>query len=159
MRPHNHVYVISLTMLLMAALGACTDGGGLPPGVARVEAVSPQERITRTYIEAFSARDIETMLSLCTDDIRWGYVEGAVYAQAGMGKAALREELQGYFAGVPTVTSEIVSMMANGDSIAITEQVSWTPNGSTEPTTSKALGVYQFRDRKIAAVWYFPREE
>ncbi|MEL6507124.1 MAG: nuclear transport factor 2 family protein, partial [Pseudomonadota bacterium] len=98
MRPHHHVYVISLTMLLMPALGACTDGGGLPPGVARVEAVSPQERITRAYVEAFSAREVDTMLSLCTEDIRWGHVEGSAYSEAGMGKAALRDELRGYFA-------------------------------------------------------------
>ncbi|MEL6113068.1 MAG: nuclear transport factor 2 family protein [Pseudomonadota bacterium] len=155
----RHQIYCALLLFTLTALSACGEGGGLPPGVARVEAVSPQERITRAYVEAFSARDVDAMLAMCTEDIRWGYVEGAAYSEAGMGKAALRDELQGYFGAVPTVTSEIVSMMATGDSVAITEQVSWVPEGQSDPKTSKALGVYQFRDRKIAAVWYFPRED
>ena len=149
---------IMIVGLMMAGVGGCGEGASLPDGIARVQAVTGQEKRVRGFIEAFNAHDPQAMASFCAPTLQWGYVSGTAHSVAGNGIDDLQEQMAAYFAQTPGVRSEIENIIANGDTIAITERVYWTPADEDTEKTQASIAVYQFKDEMISAVWYYPEQ-
>jgi len=141
-------------MMMVLMLMACSKAPSLPEGVARINAVSQQEKIVRAFIEAFNAHDPEAMIALCAEDIRWGYATQTTHDFGGRGTAQLVQEMKTYFASISAVRSEISSLAVTGDTIAMAERVYWTDAGIEK--TQSSIAVYQLQDNRIQSVWYYP---
>ena len=71
------------------------------------ETPNPNEQRVRDYVSAFNKREIDTMLSMVSDDIQWLNVAGDKITVETQGKAKLRESLTAYFKSMPNAKSEL----------------------------------------------------
>ena len=117
---------------------------------------SPTETV-RSFVTAFNARDVESMLALADDAIEWGTVDGKTIAMETSGKEALRAAMTSYFASCPSCRSELEWVQPAGSRVAAYERSSWTDKAGVE-SSQASLSVYEFANGRIARVLYFPVE-
>ncbi len=125
-------------------------------GVA-AETSKPNEQRVRDYVAAFNKHDIDTMMSMVSDDVQWVSVSGDKIAVESQGKAKLREGLAGYFKAAPTVKSKLEWVKATASRVAALERAEW--QGRSGPVSQASLSVYEFRDGLIVRVYYYPAEK
>jgi len=112
--------------------------------------------IVSTYVAAYNDHDIERMLGMVTDDIRWMSVEKNNVAVITEGKLALASALADYFTGLPSASSRIRYIQANGTFVSVIEEAIWASRGETR--SQCALAVYEFDASLITNVWYYSGE-
>jgi ketosteroid isomerase-like protein len=121
------------------------------------DATKPNEQRVRDYVAAFNKKDVETMLSMVTEDIQWLNVAGDKISVETQGKAKLRESMTGYFKSTPTAKSELEWVQATSLRVAALERASWQTKSGTK--SQKSLSVYEFRGELIWRVYYYPAEK
>lgn len=115
------------------------------------------EQRARDYVAAFNSREIDTMLSMVTDDIQWLSVAGDQISVETAGKGPLRESLTAYFQASPTTKSELEWVQASASRVVALERAAW--QGKSGPKSQASLCIYEFRDGLIARVYYYPVEK
>ena len=110
----------------------------------------------RDYTLAFNNRDLETMLSLVSDDIQWLSIDGDQISEVTSGKTALSVELVSYFKQCETCRSRLENISATKNRVSATEIASWEANGQTR--SQGALSVYEMKENRIVRVYYFAAE-
>ena len=127
------------------------------PGPFAGETPNENEQRVRDYVSAFNNREIDTMLSMVSEDIQWLSVAGDKITVETEGKAALRESMAAYFKSTPTAKSELEWVQATESRVATLERASW--QGKSGPKSQAGLAVYEFRDGLITRVYYYPAEK
>ncbi len=110
-------------------------------------------KTVRQFLEAFNSRNLDAMMSLATDDVKWFSLAGDKLTAETADKASLRKFMEGYFKSCPTCKSKITNVNQNGNRVTMTERASWKTDNGTKFNDSFA--VYEFTDGKIARVYYY----
>ena len=118
--------------------------------------VSSEEQV-RAFVEAFNTRNIDGMLALAVEGIQWLSVDGQKIATETEGKEALKASMTKYFQQCPTCRSELVWIKTVGSRVTAQERARWTNKAGAE-VSQTGLSVYEFKDGRIARVYYFPAE-
>lgn len=110
------------------------------------------EKKVRAFIAAFNSRNIDAMMSLAIDNVKWYTVAGDQVTTETANKAELGSFLTGYFKDCPTCRSSISGVSASGNRVTLTEAASWMKDGKRQTNSSAA--VYEFENGLIARVYY-----
>lgn len=121
------------------------------------ETPESNEQRVRDYVAAFNKREMDTILSMVSDDMHWLNVAGDKITTETQGKAKLRESLTAYFESTPTAKSELEWVRATASRVAALEKASW--QGKSGPKSQASLSVYEFSNGLISRVYYFPVEK
>ena len=127
-----------------------------PKSFAAETPKSNEERV-RDYVSAFNQREIDTMLSMVSDDIQWLNVAGDKITVETQGKDKLRESLAAYFKSTPSAKSELEWVQVTASRVAALERAAW--QGKSGPKSQASLSVYEFRGGLISRVYYYPVEK
>lgn len=122
---------------------------------ASAEDRTPTE-VVEALFAAFNDHDPERMAELVTEDFELYYMADGKAVLGVEGPEALRQEMTGYFGGLPTVRSVAETSMVSGSYVACKETVSW--RHEDEERSQFSLAVYEVRDGKIRRTWYYPAE-
>ncbi len=144
---HTRTYLILLALLHLMAT----------PKSFAAETPKPNEQRVRDYVSAFNKHDIDTMLSMVSDDIQWLSVAGDKITVETQGKAKLRESLAAYFKSTPSVKSELEWVRVTASRVAALERAAW--QGKSGLKSQASLSVYEFSGRLISRVYYYPAEK
>ncbi|MEE2566188.1 nuclear transport factor 2 family protein [Hyphobacterium marinum] len=107
------------------------------------------------FFAAFNAQDADAMGDLVTEDVQIVYLGLAGVDSRVDGADRMVRSMRRYFSDLPSARSEILSVIEDGNRLAVRERASWTTS-SGEARSQTALAVYRIRGGVIAAVWYFP---
>lgn len=121
------------------------------------ETPKTNEQRVRDYVSAFNKREIDTMLSMATDDIQWLIVAGDKITVETQGKAKLRESLAAYFKSTPSAQSELEWVRVTASRVAALERAAW--QSKSGPKSQASLSIYEFRGGLISRVYYYPVEK
>ena len=121
------------------------------------ETPKTNEQRVRDYVSAFNKREIDTMLSMVSDDIQWLNVAGDKITVETQGKDKLRESLAAYFKSNPSTKSELEWVRATASRVAALEKAAW--QSKSGPKSQASLSIYEFRGVLISRVYYYPVEK
>ena len=127
------------------------------PNAFAAETPKSNEERVRDYVAAFNKREIDTMLSMVSDDIQWLNVAGDKITVETQGKPQLRESLAAYFKSTPSAKSELQWVQVTASRVAALERAAW--QSKSGPKSQASLCVYEFRDALISRVYYYPVEK
>lgn len=116
---------------------------------------TPEAIALRAYYDAFNRHDAEATAAFCAEDLKWFSIDGDKIGTNAESRAQLRDWLTGYFAKLPSVRSEVVSLDQAGAFLTVRERASWQ-NKEGQRVSQQALAVYEIRDGLIRRVWYYP---
>ena len=105
------------------------------------------------YIEAYNAHDVDRMLDLVTDDVRWMSLKNDKVTVEAKGKSELSESMASYFEGLPSTRARIVASRTIGQFVMVIEESGWESKG--EMKSQCAISVYEMKEQLILNVWYF----
>ena len=121
------------------------------------DAPKSNEQRVRDYVSAYNKRDLDTMLSMVSDDIQWLNVAGDKITIETEGKPRLRETMAAYFKSTPSARSELEWVRVTASRVAALERAAW--QGKSGPKSQASLSVYEFRAGLISRVYYYPAEK
>jgi len=129
---------------------------GVLSTVAMGQAPTPAgpETLVRGLLAAFNAHDVPKMLTFVSAYIRWLTVEGEKVTAEAAGASQLEQSMTRYFRSVPTAHSELKQLVVSGHFVSAVEEAQWQAAGESRRQCS--LSVYEIREQKVKAVWYFP---
>ncbi len=119
------------------------------PALADVEEVT----VVEAYFEAFNFHDVEGMMAMVAEDVRWMSIDNDEIATVTDSRGQLADALREYFSSVPTARSRIRSIAANGEYVSVVEEALWRDGDETRRQC--ATTVYQIDREIITNVWYF----
>ena len=115
------------------------------------------QNIVRQYVEYYQQKNIKSMAVLMAENIKWMDVNGAKLTVQAENKRELVKQLSNFFSKTTqAVTSELVSILTNGNFVSAIEKATFEENGRDSSLCS--LSVYQIEENKIENVWYFQAE-
>ena len=106
-----------------------------------------------SYFKAYNAHNVDRMLAMVTDDVRWMSVDGNSIALEADGKESLGVAMNAHFARSPSTRSEMRDISALGDFVTVIEAAMRDSDAATR--SQCAITVYQFSEGLIANVWYY----
>lgn len=124
------------------------------PAVAE-EAEPSRRALLDAFFAAFNDQDADTMGDLVAENIQIVYLGLSGIDSRVDGSDRMVQSMRRYFSDLPSARSEILSVIEDGNRLAVRERVSWTASDGTTRSQT-ALSVYRVRGNVIAAVWYFP---
>ncbi|REJ76142.1 MAG: DUF1579 domain-containing protein [Acidobacteria bacterium] len=124
-------------------------------GSVAYKRVGGQENAVRKFTAAYNARDLDSMMGLVRDDVRWQRINPEKMEVVTDGKKALRESLVPYFKDGPSTNSKIESLMTSGRFVVVTERVFWKDDEGADRSQAAVI-VYEFNDELIRNIWDFP---
>lgn len=110
--------------------------------------------VVENLFTAFNEKDVEGMLALVTDDVRWFHVSEEDMTVEASGRDALRAAMSRYFADLPSARSAIRRISSSGPFVHTVERASWDAGGEEKSQCSTAL--YEIDGGRVRNVWYFP---
>ena len=128
------------------------------PSTKAIAADAPKsnDQRVRDYVAAFNERNIDTMLSMVTDDIQWLTVAGDKITVETQGKEKLRDSMAAYFKSTKA-KSELEWVQVTASRVAALERASWQDKSGKKSQAS--LSVYEFRGGLISRVYYYEAEK
>lgn len=117
---------------------------------------SDRESIVRAFVGKFNRHEADQMLEMVADDFQWVYITDGKAAVHLEGKPALKREMERYFARCASCKSKLQWVQSSGSRITALEEASWTTKDG--PKSQRSLSIYEFKDDRIARVFYFPVE-
>lgn len=134
--------IISVCVVFLAACQTSPQKAGSTTNVAE------------KFVAAYNAHDIQGMMALAHNDIKYMFINGdEIYTETD-GKAHLNRYLIPFFNSKPKAMSRIKSSHQSGDFIQLLEEaVSIDDQGKERSQCS--FSMYQLKDEKIINVWYF----
>lgn len=103
--------------------------------------------IVYDFVESYNRRDVEAMMSLVADDVKWFSIDGASISAETNNSKELREFLVGYFKNCANCRSKISGFNRKGNTVSYFE---------TSSSGQTSLAVYEVDEGKIQHVYYFP---
>ena len=112
------------------------------------------EKLVRSFVEAFNAHDVPRMLTFVAPDLRWMTVTGDKIGLETSDTKSLSDSMQKYLQRLPSARSELRSVTASGAFVNTVEEARWEANG--RPRSQCSVAIYEIADSRIKNVWYFP---
>lgn len=131
------------SLLALSSLGGCGTGASSDPLLIR----------TSDFISAYNAGDLDRMMVLLDQDIRWLSIDGASMSVEAEGRVALRTAMADYFAAGSRAPSRMRFMRRDGEFVIGVEEIMRAQSGIGKNRCS--VVVYRFEKTLIAAVWYY----
>lgn len=129
----------------------------LLPNVGSASSEDNSKAVVLQFLDAYNDHDVDGMLELCAEDIRWLTVMGdSIYVEAS-GKSELGPQLNEHFATSPATHSKFLQVEGNGPMVVGIEQASSSREAGAR--TQCSASVYQLVDGLIKDVWYFDAYE
>lgn len=116
----------------------------------------PSRRVVERFLTAYNDHDVGEMLTMVHPDVRWVSVSGDSSTIEAEGAAELESSLRSYFASLPSARAAVLSIMAAGRFVAVSEHVRWEADGFARSQT--ALAIYEVTSDRIRRVWYYPAQ-
>jgi len=121
--------------------------------VGAVRADTAAQNLIHSYFSAYNAHDVEEMLTMVTDDVRWMSVDdNNIYVEAE-GRESLGNGMVSHFRNSPTTRSEVRAISELGQFVTVIEAAMRDADGVTH--SQCAISVYQLADGLITNVWYY----
>lgn len=120
-------------------------------------AASDETDVVERLVTAYNAQDVEGLIELTTEDIRWMGISGDSLSVETDGRVAFREAMAEYFSSRPSARSNILSIAASGAFVQTIERATWTVDDAERSLCS--MGIYEVAGDRIRNVWYFPAHE
>lgn len=136
------IYRTAVALILACSVSSC--GTGNDPLIAS----------TRAFVAAFNGQDAVAMGKLAHPEIEWLSASGSRLEAGTVGREALLAEMQAYFAGDFTTTSELLEPVRRGQFVTATEAASWLSKGQIRRQCS--VVVYEYDALLIRRVTYYP---
>ena len=121
----------------------------------RKQAQSKKIDLINEYIELYNQHDLDNMLNLLSDEVKWMSVSEDKLNIETQGKEELRESLKNYFENIPSARSELLFLEARGDYLQAFEKALWK-NKDGEEKSQCASSVYELDGNLIKNIWYYP---
>lgn len=96
---------------------------------SQVSLAHTSSEIVKQFVEDFNQRNIDSMLAVSSENMRWMRVSGHEIAIETSNLEQLRQAMTGYFNSVPSAKSEIRSIHASGSFVYALEEAFWTSAG------------------------------
>ncbi len=135
--------------LFCCMLLGCHTNQSIIDGNQYNEQKNPAEK----FVAAYNEHNIELMLSLVHDDIKYMFVDSAQVYTETKDKAALATYLVPFFAQKPNAKSVVLTSLQHGPFIQQVEQALWV-DSQNQPQSQCSLSVYEIRHQLIINVWY-----
>ena len=109
------------------------------------------------FIAAFNQRDLDTALSIFSEDFVFG---DAPWDDAAQGRAGVRRRLEGHLARLPDLRFTLHATVAEGDLVAVRR--SWVATHSTslmgetptfKPIRGRTIEFWRFTDGLVVESW------
>lgn len=113
--------------------------------------------VVRQFVGAFNDHDVDAMLAMAADDVRWMSVSGDDITVEAAGADQLRASMTSYFDSIPSARARLRSVHASGPFIHAVEEAVWL-SGDTEMSQC-SMAIYEIVDGKVKNVWYFSAYE
>lgn len=124
------------------------------PALAQ-ETPADRRAVLDAFFTAFNDQDADAMGDLVTENVQIVYLGLSGVDSRVDGAERMVRSMRRYFSDLPSARSEIISVIEDGNRLAVRERASWTTS-SGEARSQTALAVYRIRGGLIEAVWYFP---
>jgi hypothetical protein len=124
------------------------------PSGAVAESNARAESIVRAFVDAYNEREVDEMLALCTDDVRWLSINGDVLNVESIGAADLRKSLLSDLISSLVAHSSILTIQSSESQVSLVEEARWSSDSGSGVQCSTV--VYELRGNKIRDIWYFP---
>jgi len=108
----------------------------------------------KKQIKAFNGQNIQSLVDNVTEDFKWYYIGQDTLMLEVSGKIEFKKSMEGYFAQIKTVKSEIAGYTIDGNRMSFKEVVQYETFTGKKGTTS-AMAVYEVKSGLIRRVWYF----
>ncbi len=108
----------------------------------------------KNYVEAYNLRDLQAMMKHTVENIHWGIVDGDKVMIETKDRKSLTKALKQHFSRARKSHSNLIGISQYGNFVSAIEQVTSTKDG--QPRSQCSLSVYQFDERLIEFVWYYP---
>ncbi len=105
------------------------------------------------FVSAYNDHDVDQMMTLCTDDVRWLSVDGHSAETVVAGRQNLDAEMRDHFRRSPRAKSELLVVGDDGPMVVAIEAASSDMGKTTRSQCSAS--VYRLRAGLIESVWYF----
>ena len=109
--------------------------------------------VVRQLVTAYNNHDVDSMLVLFTDDIRWMSVADQQISLEAKGHEEMASAMHSFFQARPSTQSELRSVSAAGPFVTAIEEAFTLVDGKRRGQC--AASVYEVNGRKIRNVWYF----
>ena len=126
------------------------------PANSQSTSETERESLVRAFVDRFNRHQADPLLEMIADDFQWVSITGGKAEVHLEGKPALKREMERYFAKCPSCRSKLQWVQSTGSRITALEEASWT--GKNGSKSQKSLSVYEFKDQRIARVFYFSVE-
>lgn len=138
-----------LMIILVAALAFCASAA-----CTRLSEPDALTASTATFVAAYNARDIVTMMAMVTEDVRWLSVDGGSIQAEASGRDELEAAMAIFFAGSSRASSRMRVIRQDGDYVFGVEEIVRQP--TAEKNNQCSVVVYEFERTLIKNVWYYP---
>ncbi len=109
---------------------------------------------TMQFVAAYNEQDVQAMIAMVTEDVRWMSVAGASINIEASGRSVLEAGMENYFLQKNPSPSRMRSLVSSGNYVLGVEEVTRRA-GDDRPGQCSAV-IYEFQDTLIRDVWYFP---
>lgn len=124
---------------------------------SQVVLASGNAEAVEKFVEAFNRHDVDAMLELATEGLRWMSLADERLSLETLGRVELREAMASYFSSTPSARAVIRSISESGPFVHTVEEALWRSHGAEKSQCSMA--VYELSEGKVRNVWYFPAYE
>lgn len=105
-------------------------------------------------VEAFNAKNIETLVANVSEDFKWYYIGSDTLLLEVDGKENFQKSMIAYYNSLKEVKSEITEYAIEQNRINFKEVVQYeTKSGHSGQASS--MGIYEMKNGLIHRVWYF----
>ena len=139
------IALLTFVGVFMTSVSAADDPAG-----------SGHENIVRSYVEAFNAHNVGTMLKMVSDDVQWLTIDGDKIVTETSNKEELRQAMEGYFESCSTCKSALEQVFSTGNRVSALEVASFETKRGLQ--TQQSLSIYEFSGNLIKRVYYFSVE-
>lgn len=154
-RKRGAVTLLAVSMFMLAGCGvAAAQGAGTSAPAAPTPRDTSAAAVVRAYIAAYSAHDVEKVLTFLAPDFVWLSITADSVAVEARGVDAIRAQLVDYFRSIPTARSTLEDVTALGPWVSARERAHWV--SASGPRSQASLSVYEVREGLLRRVWYYP---
>ena len=139
MKPSSYkILLLSICVILSSGIQASQTGA--------------EQKVT-AFVTAFNKKDVDGMLKLASENIRWMSIAGESMATEANGSEQLKTAMIDYFASHPNSYSKIRQIQSSRSWVTTLEHAGAEIDGQFKGQCAYAM--YQIEEGLIEFVWYF----
>ena len=106
------------------------------------------------FIDAINNKNVDGVLNLVTDDIRFENTGPAPDGERYQGKESMKTFWEQFFANAPNARFELENILTAEDHVVVRHQYYWAENGQgPDPGRVRGVTILDIRDGKIAGMY------